>query len=61
MSYGVNLTGLWRQIAGLVDKILKGSHVPYKSLVELSFAPPTCRMPLGPSQDTFRNVHHHRF
>ena len=26
-----------------------GSHVPYKSLI-LSFAPPTCRMPLEPSQ-----------
>jgi putative ABC transport system substrate-binding protein len=25
MSYGVNLGGLWRQIAGLVDKILKGA------------------------------------
>jgi putative ABC transport system substrate-binding protein len=25
MSYGVHLTGLWRQIAGLVDKILKGA------------------------------------
>jgi putative tryptophan/tyrosine transport system substrate-binding protein len=25
MSYGVNLTGLWRQIAELVDKLLKGA------------------------------------
>src|SRR5262245_34352306 len=25
MSYSVDLAGLWRQIAGLVDKILKGS------------------------------------